>query len=114
MQTIRAFRRFSSEANIAALMARIDSLEREVATLRPQMPTAALGATGLNVSRVSLGCAPLGGVYGGMDLPKAQSIVDFCLANGINLFDTSPYYGDTRSETVLGQCLRDSGASRDS
>lgn len=27
-------------------------------------------------------------------------------AQGINFFDTSPFYGDTRSEAVLGRGLR--------
>jgi L-galactose dehydrogenase len=103
----------SAQPSIADLVARIEMLEGEIAGLRPKMAMTKLGKTNLNVSRVSLGCAPLGGVYGGMDLKKAQSLVDYCFASGINFFDTSPYYGDTKSESVLGHCLHAADVPRD-
>ena len=103
----------SAQPSIADLVARIELLEGEIAALRPQMAMTKLGKTNLNVSRISLGCAPLGGVYGGMDLKKAQSLVDHCFSSGINFFDTSPYYGDTKSESVLGHCLNATGIPRD-
>jgi len=65
-----------------------------------------LGATGLNVSTVSLGCAPLGNVYGDISSEESQRIVEICINRGINFLDTSPYYGQTVSESVLGKCLR--------
>jgi len=70
-----------------------------------------LGKTGLPVSKVGLGAASLGGVYGGMTGDEATRLVHAALDSGINLIDTSPYYGVTRSETVLGPALK--GVARD-
>ena len=70
-----------------------------------------LGRTGLNVSRLSLGGSALGRV----ETPEAEAeghrAVHAALDLGINLIDTSPYYGATRAETVLGRALR--GVRRD-
>lgn len=70
------------------------------------------GKTGLQVSKLGLGAASLGGIYGGMTGDEAGRLVRAALDAGINLIDTSPYYGVTRSETVLGPALR--GVPRDS
>ena len=104
-----------SKDGIAALVARIEALERDVKKLEmKKMPTTQLGAIDFEASKISLGCAPLGGVYGDMPQAEAQSIIDMCLAAGVNLFDTSPYYGNTTSEKVLGECLKNSPFERDS
>ncbi|KNA10025.1 hypothetical protein SOVF_148170 isoform A [Spinacia oleracea] len=72
-----------------------------------------LGNTGLNLSCVGFGASPLGNVFG--DVSEEQSIATVIEAfnQGINFFDTSPYYGATLSEKVLGKCLKALGASRD-
>lgn len=70
-----------------------------------------LGNTGLQVSKISLGGAQLGGIYGDIGDDNAIRIVHAALDHGVNLIDTSPYYGVTRSETVLGKALR--GIARD-
>ncbi|RAP29542.1 hypothetical protein DID76_03915 [Candidatus Marinamargulisbacteria bacterium SCGC AG-414-C22] len=36
---------------------------------------------------------------------EAQHIVNYALDNGINYIDVAPYYGKTRAETLLGNCL---------
>jgi L-galactose dehydrogenase len=64
-----------------------------------------LGKTGLQVSTVGFGCAPLGNQYGGLDDKAAIRAVHVAVDEGINFFDTSPYYGRTLSETRLGQAL---------
>ncbi|MEQ1632940.1 MAG: aldo/keto reductase [Planctomycetota bacterium] len=64
-----------------------------------------LGRTGLEVSSVSLGTAGLGGVYGEIDERTAIATVLRAFELGITTFDSSPYYGATRSETVLGKAL---------
>lgn len=64
-----------------------------------------LGNTGMNVSILGLGAAPLGGVYGGVEKSTAFRVVRTALDLGINIIDTSPYYGATASESVLGEAL---------
>lgn len=99
--------RFCSQARLKPIASPSDECKKKM-IFRP------LGATGIQMSAISLGCASLGGVYGNMDDTKAQAIVNFALENQINFFDTSPYYGNFRSEYVLGKCLAQSGARRDS
>jgi L-galactose dehydrogenase len=70
------------------------------------LPTRELGRTGLTVPVLGFGAATLGGSYGPMALDEAQRAVHAALAAGMNLFDTSPYYGGGESERVLGRCLR--------
>lgn len=74
-----------------------------------------LGASGLTVSLVGLGCnnfggsplqAPNGTVYGFMDLEQTQAVVEAALDVGVNLFDTADVYGDGGSEAFLGQILK--------
>lgn len=69
-----------------------------------------LGATGLSVSIVGFGAAPLGGNYGPIGRDEAGRAVRTALELGINFFDTSPWYGN--SEEVLGEALV--GVSRES
>ena len=70
-----------------------------------------LGRTGLQVSTLSFGGSSLGGVFHQVDEAEAIRTVHLALDLGINFIDTSPYYGDTRAETVLGRAL--SGVRRD-
>lgn len=65
-----------------------------------------LGKTGLRLSCVSFGASPLGKVFGPVTDDVALSTVREAFRLGINFFDTSPYYGGTLSETVLGKCLK--------
>jgi len=59
-----------------------------------------LGRTGLNVSVLSYGASPLGGVFRATDDNEGIRTVHLALDLGINFIDTSPYYGATKSETV--------------
>ena len=70
-----------------------------------------LGRTGLNVSVLSFGASSLGGVFHATDDAESIRAVHTALDLGINFLDTSPYYGATRSETVLGRALQ--GVRRD-
>lgn len=62
-----------------------------------------LGSTGLHVTDVSFGTAPLGQLFGPVPLPDAITAVHAAIDLGITLFDTSPYYGD--AEERLGIAL---------
>jgi L-galactose dehydrogenase len=61
-----------------------------------------LGRTGLNVSALSLGGVAFGDMYGSLGPGEADRCVHRAVDLGVNLIDTSPYYGQTRSEAVLG------------
>jgi L-galactose dehydrogenase len=64
-----------------------------------------LGRTGLHVSALSLGGVAFGDMYGRLGPGEADACVRRGIDLGINLIDTSPYYGQTRSESVLGDIL---------
>jgi L-galactose dehydrogenase len=64
-----------------------------------------LGRTGLSVSVLSLGGVAFGDMYGVLGSGEADRCVRRAVDLGINLIDTSPYYGETRSEAVLGPIL---------
>ena len=70
-----------------------------------------LGQTGMNVSVLSIGSSALGGVYHEYDDREGIAAIRTALDLGINLIDTSPFYGLTRAETVLGKAL--AGVPRD-
>jgi D-threo-aldose 1-dehydrogenase len=72
---------------------------------------AQIGRTGLQVTRLGMGSAPLGGLF--QDVPEAQAAetVRRALALGINFFDTAPLYGHGKSETYLGKALKGSPRS---
>ncbi len=67
----------------------------------------ALGRSGLLVSRLALGGAPLGGQLLPADEATATAIVQRAYALGLRFFDTAPLYGTGRSERRLGSALRD-------
>ncbi|XP_057967681.1 L-galactose dehydrogenase [Malania oleifera] len=71
-----------------------------------------LGNTGLKLSCVGFGASPLGNVFGHVSEDDAIASVREAFRLGINFFDTSPYYGGTLSEKVLGMTLQAVGAPR--
>ncbi|MEP6753874.1 MAG: aldo/keto reductase [Chthonomonadales bacterium] len=75
------------------------------------MITRQLAGTHMTTSILSYGASPLGGGYGPIDDSESIRSVHAALDLGINFFDTSPLYGETKSETVLGQALK--GVDRD-
>jgi L-galactose dehydrogenase len=75
------------------------------------MNTRLLGRTGLKVSALSFGASPIGGAFRPADEAEGIRTVHTALDLGINFIDTSPHYGDTKSETVLGKALK--GVRRD-
>ncbi|XP_072028112.1 uncharacterized protein [Amphiura filiformis] len=65
-----------------------------------------LGNTGMNVSVIGCGGAPLGGWYGDFHEEKAVQSVRDALVNGINYIDTAPWYGMGKSETRIGRAIK--------
>lgn len=71
-----------------------------------------LGKTGLNVSRLCLGCMTFGEPDRGTHawtLPEESSrpIIKQALEAGINFFDTANSYSDGSSEEIVGRALKD-------
>ena len=73
-----------------------------------------LGATGLKVSRLCLGCMSFGSGFSWM-VPEVQSfqVLRHALDLGINFFDTADVYSDGESEQILGRALRHFGVKRE-
>jgi len=71
-----------------------------------------LGATGLEVSRLCLGCMTFGMPGRGLhtwtlDDEKARPIIKRALELGVNFFDTANVYSDGTSEEILGRALKE-------
>ncbi|MFE6287134.1 aldo/keto reductase [Streptomyces sp. NPDC057877] len=71
-----------------------------------------LGSTGLEVSRISLGCMTYGlpdrGVHEWtLDEEASRPLIRQALDAGINFFDTANVYSDGTSEEIVGRALRD-------
>jgi aryl-alcohol dehydrogenase-like predicted oxidoreductase len=61
-----------------------------------------LGSSDLEVSVLGLGCNNFGMK---IDLGATREVVDAAIEAGINFFDTADMYGETRSESFLGEVL---------
>jgi D-threo-aldose 1-dehydrogenase len=70
-----------------------------------------LAATGVSVTQLGLGCAPLAGLYEAVSDDAAAQTVDTAWRLGVRLFDTAPLYGSGLSERRVGAALR--GRPRD-
>jgi len=65
-----------------------------------------IGGTGLRVSELGYGAAPLGNLYAAVTDDQAEAAVHAAWDAGIRLFDTAPHYGLGLSERRLGAALR--------
>ncbi|HVM69398.1 MAG TPA: aldo/keto reductase [Gaiellaceae bacterium] len=81
------------------------------------MQVRALGRSGVDVSRIVLGCGNFGGVgsspafFGkGETEGEAHQLLDAAWAAGITTLDTADAYGGGRSETYIGNWLRAKGS----
>ena len=68
----------------------------------PALPLRPLGASGLQVSVVGLGCNNFGRR---LDVAGTRRVVDAALDHGITFFDTADIYGSGESESFLGEVL---------
>lgn len=64
-----------------------------------------LGASGISVSQVGMGCMGFAGVYGPVDEGAAIAAVHRALDSGIDFFDTADVYGNGASERLLARAL---------
>ncbi|MYX32915.1 MULTISPECIES: aldo/keto reductase [unclassified Streptomyces] len=71
-----------------------------------------LGRSGVTVSRIGLGTAPLGGLYSAVGGRQAAGTLDAAWRAGIRYFDTAPHYGAGLAEQRLGAFLTGAGRPR--
>jgi L-galactose dehydrogenase len=71
------------------------------------MQTRPLGTTGLELPILGFGGSSLGQEFRKITLDEAFGSVAAALECGMNLIDTSPFYGRGMSEVLLGLALRD-------
>lgn len=69
-----------------------------------------LGKTGLKISEITMGTFTFGGdgpfgMVAKQGVPEARRLVDLCVDNGVNLFDTANMYSTGLSEEILGEVL---------
>ena len=70
------------------------------------LPVRGLGRSGLSLTVLGLGTAPLGNLYRPVSDSAARETLDAAIELGIRYFDTAPYYGFGLSERRLGDALR--------
>jgi D-threo-aldose 1-dehydrogenase len=70
------------------------------------LPARPLGRTGIDVSALGFGCAPLGELYARIDEGTAQATLRAAFDAGITLFDVAPLYGHGLAEHRLGAAMR--------
>jgi aryl-alcohol dehydrogenase-like predicted oxidoreductase len=76
------------------------------------LPTAPLGTSGLDITRVGFGAWAVGGGgwgggWGSQQDDDSVAAIRTAVEQGVNWVDTAPIYGLGRSETVVGRALRD-------
>jgi len=76
------------------------------------MDTRTLGTSGLEISRVGVGTAPIGSVPGHWSINWGHqqehcslAAIDAAVDGGVNWIDTAPFYGWGRAEEVVGKAL---------
>lgn len=71
-----------------------------------RIPTRKLGRTGLDVTVLGMGGAPLGDIYEVLDDKVAIATAETAAEAGITLFDAAPVYGQGIAEHRYGTALR--------
>jgi len=70
------------------------------------LPARTLGAGGLSVSAVGLGCMSLSGVYGAADDAASEKLIHYAIDKGVNHLDSADMYGWGHNESLLGRALK--------
>jgi D-threo-aldose 1-dehydrogenase len=69
------------------------------------LPVVPLGHSGVDVTRLVFGGAPIGGLFAAVDDDAAQATLEAAWEAGIRAFDTAPHYGVGLSESRIGRFL---------
>lgn len=64
-----------------------------------------LGASGIEVSPLGLGCMGLSGSYGAIEPEDARGVIRTALEAGIDFLDTADFYGRGGNEELIGDVL---------
>ena len=60
----------------------------------------------IELPKLGLGCAPLGGLLDGVSADDAAAVLTTALESGVRYFDTAPFYGFGLSERRVGDAVR--------
>ncbi len=71
-----------------------------------QLPRRTLGKTGVSVTALGLGGAPVGDLFEKVSDTRADEVVQAAYQSGVRLYDTAPWYGHGLSEHRIGRPLR--------
>src|SRR5215217_6065969 len=71
------------------------------------LPRREIRRTGVHLTTLGFGAAPIAGLYQAVDETTARATIDAAWEGGIRYFDTAPHYGLGLSERRLGEALRD-------
>ncbi|XP_047101146.1 L-galactose dehydrogenase-like isoform X2 [Schistocerca piceifrons] len=66
-----------------------------------------LGETGLYVSHLGCGGGVLSSLYGSITEEECIATIREAIRQGVNYIDTAPWYGQGRSEDILGKALKE-------
>lgn len=64
-----------------------------------------LGSTGIQISRMGLGCMGMSEYRGPAEKSECLATIDAALSEGINFFDTADVYGAGSNEQLVGEAL---------
>ncbi|HEX7030380.1 MAG TPA: aldo/keto reductase [Gammaproteobacteria bacterium] len=70
------------------------------------METRKLGAQGLEVRSIGLGCMGMSDFYGDANEQQSIAVIHRALDMGVNLLDTADMYGVGRNEELVGRAIR--------
>jgi D-threo-aldose 1-dehydrogenase len=71
------------------------------------LPRREIRGTGVHLTTLGFGAAPIAGLYRAVDEATARNTINAAWQGGIRYFDTAPHYGLGLSERRLGEALRD-------
>src|SRR5215207_6643517 len=72
-----------------------------------QLPHRTLGAAGLSVSALGLGCMGMSDFYAGRDDAESVATIHRALDLGVTFLDTADIYGVGQNEELVGRAIRD-------
>ena len=72
-----------------------------------QLPTSEIGNTGVTVTQLGFGGAPLGELFERVTSKQSTETLEAAWKAGIRYYDTAPFYGHGKSEHRSGHFLQD-------